>query len=74
MKPLPENATEKMKFIYQRQVMDARWRAASEFDEMMTKRHEAELKVIPQFKNESLNNVETHYISHKNAVAKDNFP
>ena len=40
-----------MKFIFERQVENARWRAAAEFDERMSKRHQLEMTVnaVDQF-------------------------
>ena len=45
VKPLPANATAKMQYIYKSQLEVAKWRAASEYDEYMTKKFEEDLKV-----------------------------
>ena len=45
VKPLPANATAKMQYIYKSQLEVAKWRAASEYDEYMTKKFEEDLRV-----------------------------
>ena len=45
VKPLPANAIAKMQYIYKSQLEVAKWRAASEYDEYMTKKFEEDLKV-----------------------------
>ena len=45
VKPLPADATPKMRFIYESQLEAAKWRAASEYDDFMTRKFEAGLKV-----------------------------
>ena len=64
MRPLSEDASAKMKFIYERQVENAKWRACAEFDEMMSQRHRLELTVnaVQVLSEERLNYIERQHL------------